>query len=102
MAAAVAGLSPIAFPGLPRTASAAAGKMSLCIHTNTSHAAGYRGALEGWAKAGITNLELNGRLVADFLKTDTLDGARRVLTDNGLTAVHGSVSVGDTVCKLDG
>ena len=68
--------------------------MSLCIHTNTSHAAGYRGALEGWAKAGIKNVELNARLIDDFLKTDTLDGARKVLTDHGLTAVHGSVAVG--------
>lgn len=93
IAAAVAGVSPISLSGISRAASAA-GKMSLCIHTNTSHAAGYRGALEGWAKAGITNVELNARLVDDFLKTDTLDGARKVLTDNGLTPVHGAVSVG--------
>ena len=32
-------------------------------------------------------------LVDDFLKTDTLDGARKVLADNGLTAVHGAVGV---------
>ena len=68
--------------------------MSLCIHTNTSNGAGLRGALEGWAKAGIRNVELNARLVDEFLKTDTLDGARKVLTDNGLTPVHGAVSVG--------
>lgn len=67
--------------------------MQLCIHTNTSHAAGYRRALEGWAKAGIRNVELNANLVNDFLNTDTLDGARKVLTDNGLTPVHGAVSV---------
>jgi sugar phosphate isomerase/epimerase len=67
--------------------------MVLCMHTNTSVAAGYRGALEGWAKAGIKNVELNATLVDEFLKTDTLDGARKVLTDNGLTAVHGGVSV---------
>jgi 4-hydroxyphenylpyruvate dioxygenase len=89
------GLSPIAVssaPG-PASAAAAAGKMVLCMHTNTSVAAGYRGALEGWAKAGIKNVELNATLVDEFLKTDTLDGARKVLTDNGLTAVHGGVSV---------
>jgi len=67
--------------------------MQLCIHTNTSYAAGYRGALEGWAKAGIKNVELNADLVNEFLATDTLDGARKVLTDNGLTPVHGAVSV---------
>ena len=61
--------------------------MVLCMHTNTSSAAGYRGALEGWAKAGIKTVELNALFVDEFLKTDTLDGARKVLTDNGLTPV---------------
>jgi 2-keto-myo-inositol isomerase len=89
------GLSPIAVSSSPVPASAApaAGKMVLCMHTNTSVAAGYRGALEGWATAGIKNVELNATLVDEFLKTDTLDGARKVLADNGLTAVHGGVSV---------
>jgi len=67
--------------------------MQLCIHSNTSSAAGYRRALEGWAKAGIKNVELNASLLDIFLKTDTLDGARKVLTDNDLTPVHGAVSV---------
>ena len=74
-----------------RVGSAAAGKMTLCIHSNTSAAAGYRRALEGWAKAGITKVELNAAFVDDFLKTDTLDGARKVLADNGLTLVSGAV-----------
>ena len=91
--AAAAGLSPIAVSGVTGPASAAQGKMVLCMHTNTSAAAGYRGALEGWAKAGITNVELNALFVDEFLKTDTLDGARKVLSDNGLTPVHGAVSV---------
>lgn len=65
--------------------------MTLCMHTNTSSGAGYRGALEGWAKAGIKYVELNGSLVDEFLKTDTIDGARKVLADNGLTPVHGTV-----------
>jgi len=93
MGAAAAGLSPIAVSSGPGAASAAQAKMVLCIHTNTSMAAGYRGALEGWAKAGIKNVELNALLIDEFLKTDTLDGARKVLTDNGLTPVHGAVSV---------
>jgi 2-keto-myo-inositol isomerase len=92
IAAGAVGLSPVAVSSAPGPASAA-GKMVLCMHTNTSVAAGYRGALEGWAKAGIKNVELNATLVDEFLKTDTLDGARKVLTDNGLTAVHGGVSV---------
>jgi 4-hydroxyphenylpyruvate dioxygenase len=89
--AAAAGLSPIAASGAP--ARATGGKMTLCMHSNTSVAAGYRAALEGWAKAGIKNVELNALFLDEFLKADTLDGARKVLTDNGLTAVHGAVSV---------
>ena len=67
--------------------------MTLCMHSNTSSAAGYRKALEGWAKAGIKNVELNAVFVDDFVKNDTLDGAKKVLSDNGLTAVHGAVAV---------
>ena len=93
IAAGAAGLSPIAMSSFPRSASAASGKMQLCIHTNTSNAAGYRLALEGWAKAGIRYVELNASLVNEFLETDSLDGARMVLTDNDLTPVHGAVSV---------
>lgn len=104
-------LAPLAFlaprlgagatPAVARSASyggagqsAAKGKMLLCIHTNTSAAAGYRGALEGWGKAGIKYAEINAALVDEFIKTDTLDGARKVLTDNGLTCVHGAIGVG--------
>ena len=66
-------------------------RMRLCLHTNTSSAAGYRGALEGWARAGIREVELATTLIEPFLKTDSLDAAKRVLTDNGLTPVHASV-----------
>src|SRR5688572_19592394 len=85
-------LTPLALLAA-RTHSGAQGTMQLCIHTNTSAAAGYRGALEGWAKAGIKYVEINAALVDAFLKTDTLDAAKRVLTDNGLTVVHGAVGV---------
>lgn len=88
------GLSPVVVSGTPGPASSAEGKMVLCMHMTTSAAAGYRGALEGWAKAGIKYVELHGPLLDDFLKTDTLDGARKVLADNGLTAVHGTLAVG--------
>ena len=77
----------------PRPSFAVRGKMTLCMHTSTSSGAGYRGALEGWARAGIKYVELNATLVDEFLKTDTLEGARRVLDDHGLTPVHGAVSV---------
>lgn len=71
----------------------AKGKMSLCIHSNTSNGAGYRAALEGWAKAGIKLVELNAAFIDPFIKTDSLDGAKKVLADNGLTLVHGFVGV---------
>lgn len=71
---------------------AAKGKMTLCMHSNTT-SAGYRAALEGWAKAGITQVELNAPLIEGFIKTDTLDGAKQVLKDTGMTLVHGPVVV---------
>jgi len=61
--------------------------MTLAIHQNTSAAAGYRKSLEGWARAGIKNVEITAPLLDDFLKTDSLAAAKSVLTDNGLTPV---------------
>ena len=77
-----------------RAAFAATGKMTLAMHQNTSADAGYRKSLEGWARAGIKNVEITSGLLDDFLKTDTLDAARRVLTDNGLTPVSSASGVG--------
>jgi sugar phosphate isomerase/epimerase len=74
-------------------ASAAAGKMTLSIHQNTSAGAGYRKSLEGWARAGIRNVEITGRLLDDFLKSDSLAAAHRVLTDLGLTPVSSASEV---------
>ena len=73
---------------------AADGKMTLALHQNTSSRAGYRGSLEGWAKAGIKNVEITNNLVDAFVKTDSLAAAKRVLTDLGLTPVSGSCGVG--------
>src|SRR3954471_17478886 len=72
---------------------AAATKMTLAIHQNTSSGAGYRGSLEGWARAGIKNVELTNTLLDGFLKDDSLPAARRVLTDLGLTAVSSASGV---------
>jgi len=80
-----------------RRAFAATGKMTLAIHQNTSAGAGYRKSLEGWARAGIKNVEITAALLDDFLKTDTLDAARRVLTDNGLTPVSSASGVGGLI-----
>src|ERR1700692_200550 len=82
-------LTPVAL--LATRAVSAAGKngkkMTLCLHQNTSSGAGYRKSLEGWSRAGIKYVELTAPLLDDFLKTDTLAAAGRVLTDSGLTAV---------------
>ena len=94
-------LAPLAVPlaapvaRLAGAQSAPPGKMLLSIHQNTSRAAGYRGSLEGWAKAGIQYVELNGGLLQTFLETDTLPAARRVLTDLGLTPVSASAGLPD-------
>src|SRR5437016_5982598 len=72
----------------------AAGKMSLAIHQNTSSGAGYRKSLEGWARAGIKNVEITAALLDAFVKTESLAVARSVLTDNGLTPVSAACGVG--------
>ena len=69
--------------------------MLLCIHQNTSRAAGFRGSLEGWAKAGIRYAELNGRLLDEFLESETLDGASSLLSDLGIKPVCGAAMVRD-------
>jgi 2-keto-myo-inositol isomerase len=71
----------------------ASGKMTLALHQNTSAGAGYRKSLEGWSRAGIKNVEITNTILDDFLKTDSLLAARRVLSDLGLTAVHGATGV---------
>jgi len=74
--------------------AAAAGKMTLALHQNTSAAAGYRASLEGWARAGIKNVEITAAQLDAFLKNDSLAAAHRVLTDNGLTPVSAACGVG--------
>jgi sugar phosphate isomerase/epimerase len=77
-----------------RGVSAASGKMTLAIHQNTSARAGYRKSLEGWARAGIKQVELTPGALDEFLKTDSLPAARRVLTDLGLTPVSCACGAG--------
>ena len=60
-------LAPLAAPLVDVIpASAAPGKMVLSIHQTTSQRAGYRKILEGWAKAGIKNVEITDRVLDDF------------------------------------
>ena len=70
-------------------------KMTLCLHQNTSRAAGYRKSLEGWAKAGIKNVELTDAMLDEFLKTEDLAAAKRVFTDLGLTPVSSAAVLPD-------
>jgi 2-keto-myo-inositol isomerase len=86
-------LAPLAFMGA-RASAAAPGKMKLAIHQNTSSGAGYRKSLEGWSRAGIKYVELTSGLLDEFLKTDSLAAAGRVLTDLGLTPVSAACGVG--------
>src|ERR1700730_16349332 len=79
---------------LPR-AVAATGKMTLCLHQNTSAGAGYRKSLEGWSRAGIKYVELTAQMLDGFLKTDTLEAARHVVTDLGLTPVSCTAGLAD-------
>jgi sugar phosphate isomerase/epimerase len=68
-------------------------KMTLAIHQNTSNGAGYRKSLEGWARAGIKDVEITNTLLDEFLKTDNLAAAHRVITDLGLNLVHAATGV---------
>ena len=69
------------------------GPFTLALHQNTSAGAGFRGSLEGWARAGITQVELTNALLDDFLASDTLAGARSVIADLGQTCVSGACGV---------
>lgn len=81
--------------GLATTAEGAGGKMTLCMHQQTSRTAGYRKSLEGWARAGIKHVELSDALLDEFLKTDSLAAAGRVYKDLGMTAVSGQAALQD-------
>jgi 2-keto-myo-inositol isomerase len=75
----------------PRSSS----KMTLSIHQNTSRGAGYRKSLEGWAKAGIKFVEITDVMLDEFLKTDTVAAAKRVISDLGLTPVSSAAVLPD-------
>jgi 2-keto-myo-inositol isomerase len=71
----------------------AGGKMTLCLHQFTSANAGFRKSLEGWARAGIKNVEITSAQLDEFLKTDTIAAAGRLISDLGLTAVSAACGV---------
>ncbi|MBZ5659496.1 MAG: sugar phosphate isomerase/epimerase [Acidobacteriia bacterium] len=87
-------LTPVALAAATAVSAAAPEKkMTLAIHQNTSAGAGYRKSLEGWARAGIKNVEITNVLLDEFLKTDDLAAARRVISDLGLTLVQAATGV---------
>jgi sugar phosphate isomerase/epimerase len=90
-------LAPVAgaIADMTTKAIAATGKMTLCMHQGTSRAAGYRKSLEGWAKAGIKNVELSDTMLDEFLKTEDLAAAGRVYKDLGLNAVSSQAVLPD-------
>jgi len=87
-------LAPVALAAMG-TVTFAAGErqMTLAMHQNTSNGAGYRKSLEGWARAGIKDVEITNTLLDEFLKTDSLASARGVISDLGLNLVHAATGV---------
>lgn len=75
------------------SAQVPAGKMVLSIHQNTSRGAGFRGSLEGWAKAGIKYVELADTALDEWLKTETTATAKKLVGDLGLTAVSSAAVI---------
>jgi 2-keto-myo-inositol isomerase len=86
-------LSSVALTGAPAALAANRKKMTLALHQTTSAAAGYRKSLEGWSRAGVKHVELTNAVLDEFLKTNDLPAARRVLTDLDLTVVQGATGV---------
>lgn len=86
-------LATLATAGAVTPAAPTEKKMTLAIHQNTSNGAGYRKSLEGWARAGIKDVEITNILLDEFLKTDDLAAARRVITDLGLNLVQAATGV---------
>jgi sugar phosphate isomerase/epimerase len=78
-----------------RAQPAATGTMQLAMHQNTSRGAGFRGSLEGWARAGIRFVEITDVLLDGFLENDTLEGARKLVDDLGLTPVSAAAVLPD-------
>lgn len=92
----LASVAATQFASIASAQTAPPGKMFLSMHQNTSRAAGYRGSLEGWAKAGIKHVEITDTMVTGFLKDGgSLADARQIVKDNGLTVVSAAAVLPD-------
>src|SRR5262249_46019247 len=74
-------------PAAPLAAAATSNGMILCMHQTTSAAAGFRRSLEGYARAGIRYVEVIPPHLEEYLRTENIAAARRLLSDLGLKAV---------------
>jgi len=100
---ATSAVAPIAAAAAPLAAGSGAAppaqtapvRMQLAMHQGTSRAAGFRGSLEGWARAGIRYVELSDGMLDGFLEADTLAGARGLMGDLGLTPVSAAAVLQD-------
>src|SRR5262245_33683003 len=90
-------LAPLALAATTTLSLAADNTMTLCIHHASPLNSRYRQALEGWARAGIKLVELVAQPLDEFLKTETVATAKRVLSDHGLTAVSSGGGLTDIV-----
>jgi sugar phosphate isomerase/epimerase len=90
-------IAPVAagLAGLLDAQTVPSGAMQLAMHQNTSRGSGYRGSLEGWARAGIRHVELTDAMLDGFLRNDTLAGARQILVDLNLTPVSAAAVLPD-------
>jgi 2-keto-myo-inositol isomerase len=87
-------IAPVALAAASTALAVSSAKqMTLAMHQNTSAGAGYQKSLEGWARAGIKYVEITNVLLDDFLKTNDLPAAKRVITDLGLTLVQAATGV---------
>ena len=62
----------------------------LCMHQTTSASASFRQSLEGYSKAGFHMVEVLPVKVAEYRKTESIAGVKRLLSDLGMTAVSSS------------
>jgi sugar phosphate isomerase/epimerase len=76
--------------------------MTLCLHQTTCQGSGFRGSLEGWARAGVRQVELAGAMLGRFLETESLATARRLIDDLGVTVVSAGTMATDLLVVRPG
>lgn len=67
--------------------------MYVALHQQSSAGAGFRGSLEGWARAGVTHVELTATALDAFLAHESLAVAARLIDDLALTPVNAACGV---------